>query len=285
MCFVPNVRSRAQILITQPYHNWKDTKEDLKNHSVLEYNKDSMEKMNIFLSCFKNQTTRIAQSITQTSAAVVSRNRQYIASILHAIEYCGRQGIALRGHRDDGPLFDEASSNRGNFKELIMLMSEFDKTLKYCVESCARNATYLSKTTQNDLLSCIKDFIQSEIVNEGPFFGIFADKVTDVSNWEELGIIVRYLRNCQAIEKLLEFVQCDDVKGASIAEFIINALNNAGLYPQMCRPQTYDRASNMAGKEKGAAAKFCSETGNEKAVYFHCTSHELNLFLSKASKI
>ena len=96
---------------------------------------------------------------------------------------------------------------------------------------------------------------------------------------------MRCITNCQAIEKLLEFVQCDDVKGASIAEFIINALNNAGLYPQMCRAQTYDGAGNMAGKEKGAAAKFCSETGNEKAVYFHCTSHELNLSLSKASKI
>ena len=197
----------------------------------------------------------------------------------------------MRDHRDDGPLFDEASGNRGNFKELIMLMSEFDKTLKDLIESCARNATYLSKTTQNDLLSCIKDFIQSEIVNdiqnqtEGPFFGISADEVTDVSNWEQLGIVVRYVRNCQAIEKLLEFVQCDDVKGASIAEFIINALNNAGLYPQMCRAQTYNGAGNMAGKEKGAAAKFCSETGNEKAVYFHCTSHELNLSLSKASKI
>ena len=51
---------------------------------------------------------------------------------------------------------------------------------------------------------------------------------------------MRYVRNCQAIEKLLEFVQCDDVKGASIAEFIINALNNAGLYPQMCRAQTHE---------------------------------------------
>ena len=52
----------------------------------------------------------------------------------------------------------------------------------------------------------------------------------DVLNWEQLGIVVRYVRNCQAIEKLLEFVQCDEVKGASIAEFSINALNNAGLY-------------------------------------------------------
>ena len=149
----------------------------------------------------------------------------------------------------------------------------------------------LSKTTENDLLSHIKDFIQSEIVNdiqnqtEGPFFGISADEVTDVSNWEQLGIVVCYVRNCLDLEKLLEFVRCDDVKGANIAEFIMNALNNNGLYPQMCRAQTYDGAGNIAGKEKGAAAKFCSETGNEKAVYFHCTSHELNLCLSKASKI
>ena len=72
----------------------------------------------------------------------------------------------MRGHRDYGPLFYEASSNRGDFKELIMLMSEFDKTLKDRMESCARNATYLSKTTQNDLLSCIKNFMQSSIVND-----------------------------------------------------------------------------------------------------------------------
>ena len=101
--------SRANILITQPYGNWKDTREDLKNHSVREYHKDTMEKMNSLLSCVKNPTTRNDQSITQTSAAVVSQNRQYIASILRAIEHCGCQRIALRGHCEDGPLFDEAS--------------------------------------------------------------------------------------------------------------------------------------------------------------------------------
>ena len=68
------------------------------------------------------------------------------------------------------------------------------------------------------MLSCIKDFIQSEIENdiqnqtEGPCFGISADEVTDVSNWEQLGIVMCYVRNCQAIEKLLEFAQCDDIK-------------------------------------------------------------------------
>ena len=60
--------SRAKIPITQLYRKWRDSREDLKSHSVLEYHKDSMEKMNSFLSCFKNPTTR---SITQTSAAVL----------------------------------------------------------------------------------------------------------------------------------------------------------------------------------------------------------------------
>ena len=106
--------------------------------------------------------------ITQTSAAVVSRNRQYIASILRAIEYCGRQGIALRGHRDDGPLFDEASSNRGNFKELIMFMSEFGKTLKGRIESCARNATYLSKTTATKLL--LQKFVPKQKTKKAVYF-------------------------------------------------------------------------------------------------------------------
>ena len=53
----------------------------------------------------------------------------------------------------------------------------------------------------------------------------------------------------------------------------------------MCRSQTYDGAGNMSGKVKGAAATFYMETGNDKAVYFHCASHQLNLCLSKASKV
>ena len=90
-----------------------------------------------------------------------------------------------------------------------MLISEFHETLKNNDEPCARNTTYLAKTTQNDLLSCIKDFIRLEIVNdiqyqtEGHFLGISADEVTDVSNLEQLGIVGRYDRNCLAIEKLL----------------------------------------------------------------------------------
>ena len=47
------------------------------------------------------------------------------------MEYCGRQGIALRGRRDDGFVFkyDHEDQNEGNFRELIRLMADLDKGL------------------------------------------------------------------------------------------------------------------------------------------------------------
>ena len=41
----------------------------------------------------------------------------------------------------------------------------------------------------------------------------------------------------------------------------------------------------MSGKTKEVAAQFCLKTENEKALHFYCTSVELNLCLSKVSKI
>ena len=53
----------------------------------------------------------------------------------------------------------------------------------------------------------------------------------------------------------------------------------------MCRSQIYDGAGNMSWKSKRAAVVFWSKTENESAVYFHCAFHELNLCLSKSSKV
>ena len=170
-------------------------------------------------------------------------------------------------------------------------MCELDNNFKKSILSAKRNANYLSKTTQNDLLLCIKEYIQHEIVKEikkqpeGPFYGLSADEVTDVSNWEQLGVIVSYTKDFRPVEKLLEYVHCEDIKGTSIANYLITTLKDAGLDVLMCRSQTYDGAGNMSGKSKGAAAVFRSKTGNENAVCFYCASYELNLCLSKPSKV
>ena len=104
---------------------------------------------------------------------------------------------------------------------------------------------------------------------DGPYFGLSADEVTDVSNWEELGTIARYVKDCQPIESLLEFVPCEDIKGKSIFNYLVEALQGSGLDSNMCRSQTSDSAGNILGKRNGNAAQFCLKTKNEKAGYFY----------------
>ena len=41
----------------------------------------------------------------------------------------------------------------------------------------------------------------------------------------------------------------------------------------------------MTGKQNGAARNFQKNNQNDRALYYHCTSHEINLALTKASRL
>lgn len=102
---------------------------------------------------------RVDQILSHGATQIVDRNREFLESIIRCLEFCGRQGIALRGQRDDGnPLPDtEESTNVGNFKALITLVSRTDEDLMKHLQTCPKTASYISKTTQSDLLHSIAD--------------------------------------------------------------------------------------------------------------------------------
>lgn len=154
------------------------------------------------------------------------------------------------------------------------------------LHSCPKNATYISKTSQNDLLECMGQYIQSQIITEvksGAFYGIIADEVTDVSDWEQLGVAIRYVQDHAAVERLVEFVACTSVKGEDLCMHLMNTLRMLGLDPKACRAQAYDGAGAMSGCLNGCQAKFRERV--PQAMYYHCASHQLNLVLSKASSV
>jgi hypothetical protein len=51
----------------------------------------------------------------------VSKNREYLKCVLETLLFCARQGISIRGHREN-----EESQNKGNFQELLNLRSRDD---------------------------------------------------------------------------------------------------------------------------------------------------------------
>ena len=50
------------------------------------------------------------------------------------------------------------------------------------------------------------------------------------------------------VERLVEFIKCEKIKGDDIADHILSCVTRLGLDPTKCRAHTYDGAGNMAGK-------------------------------------
>ena len=130
--------------------------------------------------------------------------------------------------------------------------------LKKHLEKCPKNATYRSKTIQNQIIEIIGQTMQEQIIDEvikAGAFSLLADEATDISNKEQLPVVVRYVdADGEIQEKFLGFYECQDgVRGEDIANLVLTTAAKLGLDMSKCRGQCYDGAGNMAGKVKGAA--------------------------------
>ena len=105
---------------------------------------------------------------------------QVLRSVVDAILLCGKQGISLRGHRDDSTA--DPSTNRGNFLAILEAFADLDFILKQQLDTCKKNARYTSKTIQNDIIECINQQVQETILGAmdvqgaSPFFQLLVMK-------------------------------------------------------------------------------------------------------------
>lgn len=154
------------------------------------------------------------------------------------MEFCGRQGIALRGHRDDSKHLEDVESNHGNFQALLKFRcSAGDATLAQHFSKCARNATYHSKTTQNEIIEVLGGMITEKIVanvNEAKFFAVICDEVQDAASIEQITFVLRYVKkegdHFAVKESFVRFKeQHCKMTGDAIAVSILEKLEELGL--------------------------------------------------------
>ena len=147
----------AKQLISEPYQGEKDLLEDIKNHIFTEYHLNFLARLNEFKRTTNSPQKGIGVTISEKNKEMFEKTREILTSIIKCLKFCGRQGIGLRGHRDNN---NTSSFNNGNFKELLEFRANSgDNTLRKHLDAGKRNTMYTSKITQNDLLECIKEFI------------------------------------------------------------------------------------------------------------------------------
>ena len=111
--------------------------------------------------------------------------------------YLGRQGLALREHKECGG----GDVNEGNFIELLKLLAKYDGLLNDHLNPQSANRFYLSSKIRNDFIESISKEITDTIANEtkgAKFFAIIADSTIDHTKVDEFSICLRYvLKNGQ----------------------------------------------------------------------------------------
>ena len=91
---------------------------------------------------------------------------EYLSRVVAVTKFLGKQNIPFRGH-DEGM----SSDNQGNFLECMNLLKEFDPFLQ--AYSPPSHSTYLSPSSQNEVIQCCAQEIIKAISQEIKEAGMF----------------------------------------------------------------------------------------------------------------
>lgn len=283
--------ARTGALVSKPFQKWKQALEIFDAHESTKYHRDCQLAADNFIQTFLGNAPSVVDQLDQGRQNQIRENRRKLQPVVETVLFCARQGLALRGHRDSGPLDLSAVSaeNEGNFRALLRMRADCgDTALKDHLEGCPSNASYLSPAVQNQIIEISGEVIKERLVakvNASGCFAVLADETTDIAGIEQLTVCARYLnKDTDNIEEVfLGFVPIQDQSGRALADTIIKFLIDLGINMQHLRGQGYDGASSMAGRTNGVQAVVREKYPT--ALYTHCASHSLNLVLCAACSI
>ncbi|XP_022160727.1 uncharacterized protein LOC111026843 [Myzus persicae] len=226
----------------------------------------------------------VYEKIADARHQQVLENRARLKPIIETIAFLGRQNIAIRGHRDDGSLFDDSdtpSENKGNFRELLNFrISAGDETLKNHLLTTQSRATYISKTTQNELIFIMGNLILKKVldrVKQSKCYSVIFDETTDLSKISQLVTVIRYVYENEVFEDFIGFLDCHQdnysntgrevepkITGELISKSVINILDKFGLPLDKCVGIATDGCSVMLSEKCGAVnmLRFSSGLGS-----------------------
>ena len=178
--------SKVEKLVTSPLKGWSSAVTRFKMHNKSSIHQTSLLTMQTFLSVKRNKIISIERIHDKVLNDNIKKNRLKLTAIIKTVLLCARQNIPLRGHRDDSKYYETVDT--GNFQALLNFrIDSGDEILKEHFDKAPKNATYRSKSTHNDIISCCAEVVNNNIISEirsSKHFAIIADEVTDCSNKE-----------------------------------------------------------------------------------------------------
>jgi hypothetical protein len=182
--------------------------------------------------------------MNQLEAAKSSQRRdrqEYLRRIVGVISFLGGQGLALRGHCETDDIH-----NKGNFIECLDLLKKFDPFLQ--MYQAPANATYLSPSSQNEIIESCSEQVLSNIVEEikqSGMYAIMADEARSKQK-EQLAICMRYVVPDTGFlkEHFLGFSELRQFDAEAIVDSLQSCIERNMLSNVMCVAQIECRCSD-----------------------------------------
>lgn len=262
--------------IVTPFIRYKHLHENCKSHASTHWHKAAVSAAKTFMD-----EIPVDVQVISGHKILIEENKKILASIISTIIFCGTHDLPLRGNEQ----------HEGVFQDLIHFRIDAgDQELKrHCdILNMRKNATYMSPQIQNEIIDLCGAVIKDDIIEQAKkafAFSVLADETADISGKEQLSIGLRFFdeKEMQVREEFVGFVELPALNATTIATAIDKFLEKEGLDPKKCVGQGYDGCSAMAGKYGGVQSIIRNKY--EKAIFFHCASHKLNLVVNDLNSV
>lgn len=195
----------------------------------------------------------------------MATNRKMLLKIVSCIKFLARQGLPFRGHGDD---------EDGSLIQLLKHHGKEDRELLDWLQK--KSNKYTSHEIQNSLIKTMALSVLRKIaekLHNSPFLTIMIDETTDVTNQEQVTVVIRRIdENFEVFEEFMGLYTVDTIDAGSLFSVINNTFN---LPLNKLRGQCYDGCSTMSDSKSGVAKRV--QDKETRAVFTHCYSHSLNL--------
>ena len=134
-----------------------------------------------------------------------------------------------------------------------------------------KNEKYTCAEVQNEMLqimslSILRDISQD--IRNSVYYSTMADETTDVSNREQLVLVLRHVHDdLVAHEDFIGLYKVDSINSNTLTKTIEDCLLRMNLSLNNCRGQCDDGASNMSGAKNSVAMQISDKEA--RAVYTH----------------
>ena len=222
-------------------------------------------------------TKDIGETLCKSYANEKKKNMKYLLKILQNVHFLARQDLALQG---------DGSEENSSFVQLLRLRTENDAFIKEMINK--KTDKYTSADIKNEMLKImsLKLKVFHEIaanLQNGVWYTIMADEVTDASNCEQVIVCLIWIdEQFETCEEFIGLHEVDQIDSDTIA-VLKNTLLTMNLKIENCWGQFYDGAANMTGAKIGATTQL--RQTEPCALLTHCYGHALNLAVSETIRM